>query len=367
MSQVISIGNLDRVADFITESLIDNSCKGEMKSDSFFECFIFNNQVFISGTENSRNTFNYIDIVRNAIKDISYPELSQIDYNDKRLKPKIKELGYNHNMLDLKYDTVSIINSVISIGSGIHRGIDEQNRIDIFNYSQSFAYACIDTPNLTSIEYFISKKLTEYICNLRSANYQNILPDNKLITIIEYNDKDIATKIKSIIISINTKDNSLNIDDVKNELITRFKNDYPQFNNLFVDNSKIKIKIENNIFRKTGVSGRYTMQNYYLANTNISVVGKAINSAERYCNFVANYAAKSIVNRKLALKVTLNYSINPSNRKGEFIINTHNTNLTKFTDNELSEMLETLIDISEENLIKKYNMLKPNYANFYKL
>ena len=222
-SESVSEGHPDKLSDQISDRLLDNLIAFDSDSKVAIETFVTTDRVIIGGETNTSSDIDYLNIVRDVIKNV----------------------GYDKEEYKFDYKSCKISNYIHSQSQDINRGVDRKNKRDqgAGDQGMMFGYAVNETDNYMPLALDLSHKLLEELAFIRKEKKQMtyLRPDSKSQATIEYRN-GIPSRINTIVLStqhdeFDVDDNMLQIikSDVKNILIPRILDKYPFYSKYFND------------------------------------------------------------------------------------------------------------------------------------
>ena len=358
-SESVSEGHPDKIADQISDAILDNFLAFDPDSKVACETLVTTGQVILSGEVKSRT---YIDVQKVA-------------------REVIKKIGYTKSEYKFDYKSCGILSMIHEQSDDINRGVVKKNNKEQGAGDQGimFGYATNETKNYMPLALDISNKILQELALLRRENDQiNYLrPDSKSQVTIEYSDDNKPLKIKTIVIStqhddFDSEDKMLNKikSDIINILIPRLLNKNPDLKNLFNDNVEYLINptgkfVIGGPHGDTGLTGRKIIVDTYGgkgAHGGGAFSGKDPSKVDRSGAYAARHIAKNIVAAGICDEalVQISYAIGVAEPVA-FYVNTYNTSRINLSDGDISEMLFSLFDLRPYSIEKLFDLRKPIY------
>ncbi len=358
-SESVSEGHPDKIADQISDAILDNFLAFDPNSKVACETLVTTGQVILSGEVKSRT---YIDVQKVA-------------------REMIKKIGYTKSEYKFDFKSCGILSMIHEQSDDINRGVVKKNNEEQGAGDQGimFGYATNETNNYMPLALDISNKILQELANLRREDKEikYLRPDSKSQVTIEYSDDNKPLKIKTIVIStqhddFDFEDKMLNKikSDIINILIPRLLNKNPDLKNLFNDNVEYLINptgkfVIGGPHGDTGLTGRKIIVDTYGgkgAHGGGAFSGKDPSKVDRSGAYAARHIAKNIVAAGICDEalVQISYAIGVA-KPVAFYVNTYNTSKINFSDGDISEMLFGLFDLRPYSIEKLFNLRKPIY------
>jgi len=363
-SESVSEGHPDKVADQISDAILDAYLAIDSNSKVACETLVTTNRVIISGEIKSTAKLDLIKIVRDIIINIGYT--------------KNEYLFCAHTCeIDIYIDEQSPdINQGVEIGKGLYK---EQGAGD---QGIMFGYATNESDNYMPLSLSLSHMLLEELSKIRKNDADSIKylrPDSKSQVTIEYTEKNIPNKIDSIVISTQHDDFDnddimlLKIrDDMINTVIPRVKNRVSnKIQQLFSKDIKIHINptgkfVIGGPHGDTGLTGRKIIVDTYGGKGGHgggAFSGKDPSKVDRSAAYATRHVAKNLVAAGIAneILVQVAYAIGVA-KPINIYVNTFGTANIKMSDSEISDKINTLFDLKPAAIIDRFNLTDPIYT-----
>ena len=231
-SESVSEGHPDKVADQISDALVDNFLAFDPESKVACETLVTTGQVVLAGEVKSKTYLDVQQIARNVINDI----------------------GYTKGEYQFSGDSCGVISLIHEQSQDINQGVDRAKKEEqgAGDQGMMFGYATNETKNFMPLALDISHKILQVLAELRRENKEitYLRPDSKSQVTIEYSDENIPQRIDAIVVS--TQHDDFDDDDIKmlerikkdvvNILIPRVKKQFPaHVQALFNDDIKFHV------------------------------------------------------------------------------------------------------------------------------
>ena len=358
-SESVSEGHPDKIADQISDAILDNFLAFDPNSKVACETLVTTGQVILSGEVKSRT---YIDVQKVA-------------------REVIKKIGYTKSEYKFDFKSCGILSMIHEQSDDINRGVVKKNNEEQGAGDQGimFGYATNETNNYMPLALDISNKILQELALFRKEKdeIKYLRPDSKSQVTIEYSDDNKPLKIKTIVLStqhddFDSEEKMLNKikSDIINILIPRLLNKNPDLKNLFNDNVEYLINptgkfVIGGPHGDTGLTGRKIIVDTYGgkgAHGGGAFSGKDPSKVDRSGAYAARHIAKNIVAAGICDEalVQISYAIGIAEPVA-FYVNTYNTSKINFSDGDISEMLFSLFDLRPYSIEKLFNLRKPIY------
>ena len=358
-SESVSEGHPDKIADQISDAILDNFLAFDPDSKVACETLVTTGQVILSGEVKSKT---YVDVQKVA-------------------REVIKKIGYTKSEYMFDYKSCGILSMIHEQSDDINRGVVKKN-----NYEQGagdqgimFGYATNETKNYMPLALDISNKILQELALLRKENdeIKYLRPDSKSQVTIEYSDENKPQKIKTIVVS--TQHDDFDIEDIMlnkiksdiiNILIPRVLSKNPDLKNLFNNDIEYLINptgkfVIGGPHGDTGLTGRKIIVDTYGgkgAHGGGAFSGKDPSKVDRSGAYAARHIAKNIVAAGICDEalVQISYAIGVAEPVALYV-NTYGTTKLNLSDGDISEILLDLFDLRPYSIEKLFDLRKPIY------
>jgi S-adenosylmethionine synthetase len=358
-SESVTEGHPDKIADQISDAILDSLLTQDSKSRVAVETLITTGQVHVAGEVTTDGYADVMNIVRDTVLRIGYDS---------------SEKGFDGNSCGVS----------ISIGQqsqDIAQGVDDafENRVDSSvdpldlqgagDQGLMFGYACNDTPELMPLPISLAHKLAKQLTDVRKNGQLDYLrPDGKTQVTIEYKG-DKAVALNTIVISSQHAPDV----DLEKKLAPEIKKYViePIIKNLDLDTSKLRILINptgrfviGGPMGDAGLTGRKIIVDTYGGMSRHgggAFSGKDPSKVDRSAAYAMRWVAKNIVAAGLAdrCEVQVAYAIGKAQPVGLFI-ETFGTN--KFDLGKISSAVNQVFDLRPAAIIRALQLLRPIYS-----
>ena len=358
-SESVSEGHPDKVADQISDAIIDNFLAFDKDSKVACETLVTTGQVILAGEVKSNVYLNIQSIAREVIK----------------------EIGYNKSEYLFDGNSCGILSYIHEQSPDINQGVDKDNPEEQGAGDQGimFGYACNETEDYMPLTLDLSHKLLIELAELRKENKEikYLRPDSKSQVTIEYSDDNVAQKIKTIVLSTQHDDfdkEEIMLSRIKSDvisiLIPRLINKYPGYKKYFNDDIEYHINptgkfVIGGPHGDTGLTGRKIIVDTYGgkgAHGGGAFSGKDPSKVDRSAAYAARHIAKNLVAAGVSDEclVQVSYAIGVSNPMAVYV-NTYGTSKVDFSDNEISKIVSNLFDLRPYFIEQRLKLRNPIY------
>ena len=358
-SESVSEGHPDKIADQISDSIIDNFLAFDNSAKVACETLVTTGQVILAGEVKSNVYLDLQSIARNVIKDI----------------------GYNKSEYLFDGNSCGILSYIHEQSEDISRGVEKNNREEQGAGDQGimFGYACNETENFIPLALDLSHILLKELAELRKENKEitYLRPDSKSQVTVEYSEDNKPQKIKTIVISTQHDEfdkEEVMLSKIKNDihsiLIPRILKKYPKYIEFFNDEIEYFINptgkfVIGGPHGDTGLTGRKIIVDTYGgkgAHGGGAFSGKDPSKVDRSAAYAARHVAKNLVAAEVCTEclVQISYAIGISKPIGVFV-NTYNTSKVEKSDSEIAEIVIDLFDLRPYFIEKRLKLRNPIY------
>ena len=358
-SESVSEGHPDKVADQISDALIDNFLAFDPNSKVACETLVTTGQVVLAGEVKS-NTYLDVQVISREI---------------------INNIGYNKSEYMFDGNSCGVFSAIHEQSSDINQGVDRKNPEDqgAGDQGMMFGYACNETQDYMPLGLDLSHKILTELAELRRENKEitYLRPDSKSQVTLEYSDDNKPEKIVAIVVS--TQHDEFDNDekmlstikhDIISILIPRLLNKFPEYKRFFNDDIEYHINptgkfVIGGPHGDTGLTGRKIIVDTYGgkgAHGGGAFSGKDPSKVDRSAAYATRHIAKNLVAAGVADEclVQVSYAIGVAKPMGIFI-NTFGTSKVSITDGELANVVEEIFDMRPYFIEKRLKLRNPIY------
>ncbi|MGN6247835.1 MAG: methionine adenosyltransferase [Ginsengibacter sp.] len=358
-SESVSEGHPDKVADQISDALIDNFLAFDPQSKVACETLVTTGQVVLAGEVKSKAYLDVQEIARGVIR----------------------KIGYTKSEYMFEANSCGIFSAIHEQSADINQGVDRKKKEEqgAGDQGMMFGYATNETENFMPLSLDIANSLLIELAALRRENKEMkyLRPDAKSQVTLEYSDDNKPVRIDAIVIStqhddFDKEDKMLKkiSEDVKKILIPRMKKKYPKYAHFFNDKIKYHINptgkfVIGGPHGDTGLTGRKIIVDTYGgkgAHGGGAFSGKDPSKVDRSAAYAARHIAKNLVAAGVCdeVLVQVSYAIGVS-QPTSINVNTYGTAKVNLNDGEIAKKVESIFDMRPYFIEKRLKLRNPIY------
>ena len=359
-SESVSEGHPDKIADQISDALIDNFLAFDPESKVACETLVTTGQVILAGEVKSKI---YLDVQQIA-RDV------------------IKKIGYTKSEYMFEANSCGVLSAIHEQSQDINQGVDRQTKEEqgAGDQGMMFGYATNETEDYMPLALNLSHKLLQELAILRreSNEITYLRPDAKSQVTLEYDDNNKPVRIDAIVISTqhdDFADEPAMLAKIKKDiidiLIPRVIKNNPQYAHLFNDKIEYHINptgkfVIGGPHGDTGLTGRKIIVDTYGgkgAHGGGAFSGKDPSKVDRSAAYATRHIAKNLVAAGIAdeILVQVSYAIGVAKPMGIYI-NTYGTSKVSLTDGEIAKKVEELFDMRPYFIEQRLKLRNPIYS-----
>ena len=361
-SESVSEGHPDKVADQISDAILDQFLAYDDKARCAIESFVTTGQVVIMGEVSSEVYIDLQTIARNTIKRIGYTKAEyQFDGN-----------------------SCGILSAIHEQSADINRGVDNGNEDEqgAGDQGMMFGYATNETENYMPVSLDLAHLIMRTLADIRKEGkvMTYLRPDAKSQVTVQYSDDGIPERIDTIVVS--TQHDEFDEDeimlakikdDVINILIPRVKQQIHSQKVLDLFNSDIKYYVNptgkfviGGPHGDTGLTGRKIIVDTYGgkgAHGGGAFSGKDSSKVDRSAAYAARHIAKNMVAAGVSdeMLVQVSYAIGIA-KPMNIYVNTYGRSKVGMTDGEIAKKIEQLFDLRPKAIERTLKLRQPMYV-----
>ncbi len=353
-SESVTEGHPDKVADLISDSVLDYIIERDTNAHVACETLTSSNDIIVAGEVNS-------DVENIPVKQIVYDALHHIGYDD---------MKYGFDLNNCK-----IHNLIKEQSPEINHAVSSNEETGAGDQGMMFGYACNESKELMPLPISLAHKLCKQLSDLRKGNaIPWLAPDAKAQVTLKYVNNNPASVERVVISTQHLSSVSLEVlqSIVKKEVIDKvIPQNLIHKDTLFFINPSGSF-ISGGMMADTGLTGRKIIVDTYggsCPHGGGAFSGKDATKVDRSAAYMARYIAKNIVTSKLADKCTiqLSYAIGVS-EPISLNVNLHNTG--QVDEDKLYDAIKEIFPLTPKGIIdildlkKPINSLTTNYGHF---
>ncbi|MFC4815876.1 methionine adenosyltransferase [Flavobacterium sp. GCM10023249] len=367
-SESVSEGHPDKVADQISDALIDNFLAFDPESKVACETLVTTGQVILAGEVKSKTYLDVQSIAREVIK----------------------KIGYTKSEYMFEANSCGVLSAIHEQSDDINRGVDRITAVTDFETKANaqgagdqgimFGYATNETQDYMPLALDLSHKLLQELADLRRENsaITYLRPDAKSQVTLEYDDNNKPVRIDAIVISTQHDDFAEETEmlakikkDIIDILIPRIITKYPQYAHLFNDKIEYHINptgkfVIGGPHGDTGLTGRKIIVDTYGgkgAHGGGAFSGKDPSKVDRSAAYATRHIAKNLVAAGVAdeVLVQVSYAIGVA-KPCNVYVNTYGTAKNGLTDVQISEKVNELFDLRPYAIEQRLKLRTPIYS-----
>ena len=361
-SESVSEGHPDKVADQISDAILDQFLAYDEKARVACESFVTTGQVVIMGEVSSNVYIDLQTIARNTIKRIGYTKAEyQFDGN-----------------------SCGILSAIHEQSGDINRGVDNGNEDEqgAGDQGMMFGYATNETENYMPVSLDLAHMIVKTLADIRKEGKEMtyLRPDSKSQVTVQYSDGGVPERIDTIVVS--TQHDEFDVDekmlakikdDVINILMPRVKQQIKSEKVLALFGEDIKYYVNptgkfviGGPHGDTGLTGRKIIVDTYGgkgAHGGGAFSGKDSSKVDRSAAYAARHIAKNMVAAGVAdeILVQISYAIGVA-KPMNIYVNTYGRSNVKISDGEIAAKIEQLFDLRPKAIERQLKLRQPMYS-----
>jgi S-adenosylmethionine synthetase len=360
-SESVSEGHPDKVADQISDTLLDHFLAFDIDSRTALETMVTTGQVILAGEVRSK----------------CYLDMHQIT------REVINKIGYTKSEYMFEGNSCGILSAIHEQSGDIALGLDKSDPTEqgAGDQGMMFGYASNETENFLPLSLALSHKILRELALVRKEGREMIYlrPDSKSQVTIEYSDDNKPIRIDTIVVSTQHDDFDLDVDmhatitnDIKNIIIPRVMTHLkPEVKALFDDSIKFLVNptgkfVIGGPHGDAGVTGRKIIVDTYGGKGGHgggAFSGKDPSKVDRSAAYAMRHIAKNLVAAGICdeVEVQVAYAIGIS-RPMSLYINTFNSSKIALSDAELAKKILEFYDLRPYIIVKNLKLKQPMYS-----
>ena len=361
-SESVSEGHPDKVADQISDAIIDHFLAFDPQSKVACETLVTTGQVILAGEVKSKT---YLDVQQIA-------------------RETINKIGYTKGEYMFDGNSCGVLSAIHEQSDDINRGVDKENSEDqgAGDQGMMFGYATNETENYMPLALDLSHLILKELAELRREHKEitYLRPDSKSQVTIEYSDDNVPLRIDSIVISTQhddfSEDEKEMLDTIKKDikaiLIPRVISKLPKATQaLFNDDITYYINptgkfVIGGPHGDTGLTGRKIIVDTYGgkgAHGGGAFSGKDPSKVDRSAAYAMRHIAKNMVAAGVCseILVQVSYAIGVAEPMGVFV-DTYGTAKVDLSDGTIAQKIAALFDLRPAAIEQRLKLRSPMYS-----
>jgi S-adenosylmethionine synthetase len=359
-SESVSEGHPDKVADQISDALIDNFLAFDPQSKVACETLVTTGQVVLAGEVKSKAYLDVQEIARGVIR----------------------RIGYTKSEYMFEANSCGILSAIHEQSSDINQGVDKKKKEEqgAGDQGMMFGYATSETEDYMPLALDISHKILQELAALRreSKQIKYLRPDAKSQVTLEYDDNNQPVRIDAIVVSTQHDDFDTEAKmleriqkDIVSILIPRIKSKYKKYAKLFNNDIKYHINptgkfVIGGPHGDTGLTGRKIIVDTYGgkgAHGGGAFSGKDPSKVDRSAAYATRHIAKNLVAAGVCeeVLVQVSYAIGVA-QPTSINVNTYGTANLEMSDAEIAEVVAEIFDMRPYFIEQRLKLRNPIYS-----
>jgi S-adenosylmethionine synthetase len=360
-SESVSEGHPDKVADQISDALIDNFLAWDPDSKVACETLVTTGLVVLAGEVKSQT---YLDVQKIA-------------------REVVRKIGYTKSEYMFEADSCGVISAIHEQSADINQGVDRVKKQDqgAGDQGMMFGYATVETDNYMPLALDLAHKILTELAALRREDsaIKYLRPDAKSQVTIEYSDDHRPIRIDAIVVSTQHDDFDTEVNmqkkiqhDIVSILIPRIKAQLkPELQALFTDAIKYHINptgkfVIGGPHGDTGLTGRKIIVDTYGgkgAHGGGAFSGKDPSKVDRSAAYATRHIAKNLVAAGVCneILVQVSYAIGVKDPMGIFV-DTYGTAKVGLNDGEIAQKISAIFDMTPYGIETRLKLRNPIYS-----
>ena len=359
-SESVSEGHPDKIADQISDALIDHFLAFDPNSKVACETLVTTGQVVLAGEVKSKAYLDVQEIARQVIR----------------------KIGYTKSEYMFEANSCGILSAIHEQSSDINQGVYKKKKEEqgAGDQGMMFGYASNETEDYMPLALDLAHKILQELATLRRENKQvkYLRPDAKSQVTLEYDDNNRPARIDAIVVSTQHDDFSTEAKmqeqirkDIINILIPRVKAKYKKYAKLFNNDIKYHINptgkfVIGGPHGDTGLTGRKIIVDTYGgkgAHGGGAFSGKDPSKVDRSAAYATRHIAKNLVAAGICdeILVQVSYAIGVA-QPTSVNVNTFGSAKVELSDGEIAKIVEGVFDMRPYFIEQRLKLRNPIYS-----
>ncbi|MDO4725995.1 MAG: methionine adenosyltransferase [Porphyromonadaceae bacterium] len=359
-SESVSSGHPDKVADQISDAILDEFLSKDSNAKVACETFVTTGQVIVGGEVKSSAYIDIQNVARKVITDI----------------------GYNKSDYMFDGNSCGVLSAIHEQSADINRGVERQKPEEqgAGDQGMMFGYATNETKNFLPLSLDLAHEILYCLEKIRKeTNLMPYLrPDSKSQVTVQYNDNGMVERIHTIVVSTQHDEFEKNDEqmlakiknDIQNILLPKVISDNPSIVNFFDENIILHVNptgkfVIGGPHGDTGLTGRKIIVDTYGgkgAHGGGAFSGKDPSKVDRSAAYAARHIAKNMVAAGVAdeMLIQISYAIGISEPVSLFV-NTYGKSHVNMTDAEIATKINEIFDLRPYSIEQRLKLRNPIY------
>ena len=362
-SESVSEGHPDKVADAISDALIDHFLAFDPQSKVACETLVTSGQVVLAGEVKSQA---YLDVQRIA-------------------RDEIRKIGYTKSEYKFDAESCGVLSAIHEQSSDINQGVERSNPEEqgAGDQGMMFGYACRETDNYMPLPLELSHRLLKELAAIRREGVEMtyLRPDSKSQVTVQYADDGTPERIEAIVLSTQHDDGFEATDDL---ILAKIKQDVSDIliprvvasmservQALFKGDHKLHVNptgkfVIGGPHGDTGLTGRKIIVDTYGgkgAHGGGAFSGKDPSKVDRSAAYATRHVAKNLVAAGVCDEVLVQvaYAIGVAEPVGLYV-DTYGSSKVEMTDGEIAEKIWSIFPMTPYAIEQRFNLRSPIYS-----
>lgn len=362
-SESVSEGHPDKVADAISDALIDHFLAFDPQSKVACETLVTSGQVVLAGEVKSQA---YLDVQRIA-------------------RDEIRKIGYTKSEYKFDAESCGVLSAIHEQSSDINQGVERSNPEEqgAGDQGMMFGYACRETDNYMPLPLELSHRLLKELAAIRREGVEMtyLRPDSKSQVTVQYADDGTPERIEAIVLSTQHDDGFEATDDL---ILAKIKQDVSDIliprvvasmservQALFKGEHKLHVNptgkfVIGGPHGDTGLTGRKIIVDTYGgkgAHGGGAFSGKDPSKVDRSAAYATRHVAKNLVAAGVCDEVLVQvaYAIGVAEPVGLYV-DTYGSSKVEMTDGEIAEKIWSIFPMTPYAIEQRFNLRSPIYS-----
>ncbi|MEA3558155.1 MAG: methionine adenosyltransferase [Candidatus Thermoplasmatota archaeon] len=347
-SESVTEGHPDKMADQISDAVLDEMLKGDRYSRVALETLVSTGMALVAGEVTTKT---YVDV-------------------PKVIKGTIEKIGYDDPLLGFDFESIAVLTAIHEQSQDISQGVDADKGLHLEqgagDQGLMFGYATCDTPELMPMPISLAHRITMRLAEVRKKNIIDYIgPDGKSQVTVDYTDGT-PHSVSAVVVASQHRsdiDNKTIREDILEKVVRAV---IPE--EMMGEDTKVHIN-ETGAFvlggpaADTGLTGRKIVVDTYGgvgSHGGGAFSGKDPSKVDRSGSYMARYVAKNIVKAELAerAEVQIAYAIGVADPVS-IMVDTFGTN--SVPEEKIEELVSKTFDMRPGAIIEKLDLLRPIY------